>query len=186
MRFLAVFLAVVTLTATTSCSSRAPASAKYSKYYDFTAIESYSTFDRNSAFSEYQNIGDATRNSIELAIEQALDSLGYSYQQSDKADILISYHLIDKPKELKKYNRGVSFCHPCLSLGDNSGSKRRWRMLPGSLILDAINSENKRSIWRSVYPLNINVSDNSFEVQEKIQTAIGHMLDTFPSGSSST
>ncbi|WP_284243876.1 DUF4136 domain-containing protein [Thalassotalea insulae] len=168
------------LPAVTSCSGRLPASAKYSRYYDFSAIKSYSTFDRNSAFSEYQNISDATRNSIELAIEQALDSLGYSYQSSEQADILISYHLINKSKELKKYNRGVSFCRPCLTLSDRDNRQKTWRMQPGSLILDVVSRDSHRSVWRSVYPLDIKEQDNSFEVQEKIQTVIKHMLTSFP------
>ncbi len=175
-----VFLSFLTVFLIVGCSSKPVATAKYHSHFDFGNIESYSLYDRNSKFSEFQNISDATRNSIELAIEQAIEHLGYQYQNPQQADIVIGYHLINSAKELKKYNKGVKFCGPCLREGLASADKRSWQMLPGSLILDVVDRHNNRSIWRSVYPLKIKDNDNSFEVQDKIFAAISAMVNTIP------
>ncbi len=181
MRNLKRVISLSCLVLLASCSGRQEPMAKYSSYFNFSAVASYSTFDRNSSFAEFQNISDATRNSIEMSIEQALDAQGLKYQSSEQADIIIGYHLIDKAGELKKYNRGVKFCLPCLQASNHPQQKQHWPMLPGSLVLDVVNVKNNRSVWRSVYPLNIQSQDNSFEVQDKIMTAISVMLSTMPS-----
>lgn len=162
------------------CSSQPPATAKYKSNFNFSTIESYSTYPRNSAFGESQKISFATRNNIEIAIEQGLDSKGLIYQSNDKADVVIGYHLIDNFQDLKKYNQGVKYCDPCLHSGLAVQDKKAWKLLPGSLVLDVVDQKDKRSVWRSVYPLKINPKDNSQEVQVKIQQAIAYMIKTLP------
>jgi hypothetical protein len=163
------------------CVSQKAALSKYQTRYNFSDIKSYSTYDRSSEFSDFQNISDATRNSIELAIEQVFDKNGYFYAQVDKSDVVIGYHLIgNNNKELDKYNKGVGYCQYCLRGGEVAKGKKSWHMVPGSLILDVVNSKNNRSIWRSVYHLQIDEDDNSREVQKKIYQAIDNMIKRFP------
>lgn len=162
------------------CTNNSSATAKFKSSFNFSTIKSYSTYERNSVFGEFQNISDATRNSIEIAIEQAFEFRGLQYKSNDKADVIIGYHLINIPKEMKKYNKGVKYCDPCLHSGLAVKNKKTWKVLPGSLILDVVHQEKKRSIWRSVYPLNIKPKDNSHQVQEKIQLAIGTMMQALP------
>lgn len=162
------------------CSNRPSASAKYQTNFNFTNVESYSLYDRNSEFTDFQNMSDATRNGIELAIEQVLDAKGFGYKTIDKADVVVGYHLINNHKELRNYNRSVKYCRPCLSAGDAKKNKKAWRMLPGSLVLDLVSRDKNRTIWRSVYPLKIKPDDNSFEIQDKIYQAIDTMVKTLP------
>ena len=173
-------LSLLAVLAINGCSSSISATAKFNGNFDFNGISSYSTFDRNSDFSDFQNISDATRNGIELAIEQVLDDKGFDYQASKDADIIIAYHLINRGKELKTYNQGVKFCGPCLRGGQAKRNKKAWQMLPGSLILDVVDTKKHRSIWRSVFPLSVKQDDNSFEVQEKIYNAINKMMKALP------
>lgn len=164
----------------TACANNSLAYAKFQTNYSFSTIKSYSVYERNSDFSDFQNISDATRNSIEIAIEKALDSKGFQYKSTDEADVVIGYHLVNKAAELKKYNKGVRFCGPCLHAGSVAENKRLWKMSSGSLILDVVSKAKKRSVWRSVYPLKIKDSDNSFEIQDKILQAINAMVNTIP------
>jgi len=163
-----------------SCSSNYTATGKFQSSYNFSSIQSYSIFERNSRFGEYQNVSDATRNGIEIAIEQALENHGLVYRNNDDADIIIGYHIIDKSKELIKYNKGVKFYRSLLLGESEQDNQKKWNMTPGSLILDAVSTQHNRSIWRSVYPLKINEDDNSFEVQDKILNAIASMIKTLP------
>lgn len=162
------------------CSSQPPATAKFKSNFNFSDIQSYSTYSRNSEFGESQNISYATRNNIETAIERSFDSKGLLYQTNDKADVIIGYHLIQDKQGLNKYNQGVKYCDPCLHSGLAVQDRKSWQLLPGSLVLDIVDQQDKRSVWRSVYPLKIRPKDNSQEVQDKIQHAIRIMMKTVP------
>jgi hypothetical protein len=162
------------------CSSQPSATAKFKSNFDFTTIESYSTYPRNSVFGESQNISYFIRNNIEIAIEQGLDSKGLIYQSNDKADVIIGYHLIHSFPDLHKYNQEVKYCDPCLHSGLAVQDKKAWQLVPGNLVLDVVDQKDKRSVWRSVYPLKIKPKDNSQEVQEKIQQAVAVMIKTLP------
>lgn len=166
-----------------SCSSSKVATTSFRSNFNFTAVESYSTYGRNSAFGDLQNLSDSTRNTIELAIEQGFDDNGFHYKTIKKADIVVAYHVINRNfNELKRYNREVKYCGYCLKAGQASRKELEAKMLPGSLILDIIDPESQRSVWRSVYPLGFKEKDNSREMQEKINSAIENMLKDFPKG----
>jgi hypothetical protein len=166
-----------------ACSSSRLAISKFRNDFNFSQVSSYSFYDRNSDFSDFQNISDAMRNSIELAIEQVLDKNGFEYQQPKNADIVVAYHLVNKnAKELNDYNKGVGYCSYCLRGGEAQKNKKPWQIMPGSLILDIVSSKSQQSIWRSVYNLNIHQKkDNSKEAQLKIYQAIDAMMRKFPS-----
>lgn len=165
-----------------ACSTSRPAITKYRTNFNFSQVSSYAFYDRNSDFSNFQNISDATRNSIELAIEQVLDKKGFVYKIENNADIIVTYHLITKnSKELAKYNQGVNYCSYCLRSGEAQKSKEKFRVMPGSLIIDVLNPDNVNSVWRSVYDLEINFEkDNSKEIQLNIYSAIEAMIEKYP------
>jgi len=174
-------LILITLSLFFSACSNTVATAKYRSSFNFSSLKSYSTYDRNSPFSDFQNISDTKRNSIEIAIEQVLDNKGYHYKRVDNADIVITYHLVNRNrKELKKYNRGIRYCHWCLNVGVENINDRHWQMKPGSLIIDLVDIQDNRSVWRSVYPLSLDEKDSSFEIQEKIVLAISAMMLQLP------
>lgn len=168
--------------ALSACTSSPPAISKYQTSFNFSQVDSYAFYKRNSDFSEFQNISDTTRNSIEMAIEQVLDKNGFKYKVGNDSDIVITYHLVsENTKELLRYNRGVAYCSFCLRGGEAQKGKKQWQLIPGSLILDVIDPERKRSVWRSVYFLKINdKKDNSKEAQLKIYQAIDAMIDKYP------
>ena len=103
-------------------------------------------------------------------------------KSNEEADVIIGYHLIQNKQDLNKYNQGVKYCDPCLHSGLAVKDKKSWQIIPGSLVLDIVDQQDKRSVWRSVYPLKIKPKDNSQEVQDKIQQAIRAMMKTLPLG----
>ena len=167
-----------------SCSSSRPAFSKYQTSFNFSKVPSYALYNRNSDFTDFQNLSDATRNSIELAIEQVLDKNDFVYLIENEADIIVTYHLVSQnSKELERYNKGVAYCSFCLR-GGAEKNKKQWVIRPGSLIVDVIDPTKKRSVWRSVYALNIDAEkDNSKEMQLKIYQAIDAMIEKYPHSS---
>ncbi len=179
IRLLSCLAFIITLSACSTIS----ATTSFRDGFDFSSVESYSTYGRNSAFGDVQNLSDSTRNTIELAIEQSFDSNGFSYKVRQKADIVIAYHLLNRRSlELDKYNREVKYCGYCLRAGEATHAELENKLRPGSLILDIIDPKSQRSVWRSVYPLKFKADDNSREMQEKISTAVDSMLRDFPQG----
>jgi hypothetical protein len=164
-----------------SCSLSNTALTNYRGGFDFSTVQTYSTYDRNSSFAELQNISDTTRNSIEIAIEQVFDRNGFEFNTVTKADIVIAYHVVTHEiGDLQQYNKGVKYCGYCLKATQVSRKQLEKKFVPGSLIIDIINPSNSSSVWRSVYPLKIKEKDNSREVQEKIYNAIDVMLKDYP------
>lgn len=167
----------------TACSNLKEATTSFRSTFDFSAVKTYSTYDRNSTFGEIQNLHGNTRNTIELSIEQSLDSKGLSYKTPQNADIMISYYVIGQNfTEFKHYNREVKYCSYCLKVGQVSRQNLQSITEEGSLILDIIDPKKQRSVWRSVYPLGFKEEDNSREIQEKIITAVDSMLNDYPKG----
>ncbi len=180
IRLLSCLALIITLT---SCSLSNVATTSFRGGFDFSTVESYSTYGRNSAFGDLQNLSDSTRNTIELAIEQGFDENGFNYKVLKKADIVIAYHVINHDfNELKRYNQQVKYCSYCLKAGQASRQELQAKLRPGSLILDIIDPKSQRSVWRSVYPLNFKEKDNSQEMQEKISDAVDSMLQDYPKG----
>lgn len=178
-------LALITTLA--SCSFSNVATTSFRNSFDFASVETYSTYGRNSAFGDLQNLSDSTRNTIELAIEQGFDDSGLSYKTIKNADIVIAYHVINRNfNELEQYNRQVKYCGYCLRAGQATRKELLAKLRPGSLILDIIDPKNQRSVWRSVYPLRFKEKDNSREMQQKINDAIESMLQHYPNQKSLT
>lgn len=164
------------------CTAPERAISKYQTNFNFSEVNSYAFYKRNSDFSEFQNISDTTRNSIELAIERVLDNNGFIYRLTNDADIIVTYHMVNENNnELLNYNKGVAYCSFCLRGGEGQKDKKQWQVRPGSLIIDVIDPEKNRSVWRSVYYLKINdKKDNSAEKQIKIYQAIDAMIKKYP------
>jgi glutaredoxin len=164
-----------------ACSSVPDAGAVYQTRFDFSQVKTYSMYERNSEFREFQSIDDITRNGLELAIERAMDDKGFLYSNIDLADLIVSYHIIGKGgKDYALYNKAVLYCDYCLRANTWQTENKNWKISVGSLILDFVDPKTKRSVWRGVSDLDIDVEDNSRKSNEKIIMAIKSLLALYP------
>ncbi len=172
-------LVYISLIFLVSCSSSKTAQIKYQDFFDFTQITTYSLYKRDHVFNEWQSISDVLRNDIELAIENTLDSTGFKYTNVEHADVILTYYLADQnPRSLKAYNNGVNYCSYCLISADSGVRSDRLNIQSGHIIIDAIDSRSKRSVWRASAPLKIKEKDNSQVAQAKIHQVVAQMLST--------
>lgn len=164
-----------------ACSVNEGAGVVYHDSFDFSAVQSYSLYDRNSAFSDTQSLLDSHRNAIEIAIEGMMAKKHFSYIEPGQADVIVTYYVLNGNRsDYSSYNKEVHFCLHCLRATAWNTSKRYSTASQGSLILDLVDPKKQRSVWRSVYPLNIKDKDNSAKSNEKIQQAVASMLAQYP------
>jgi len=178
LKILVIALLIPLLSA---CSSNRSAGVVYHESFDFSQVKSYSLYNRNSPFTDSQNLIDIRRNAIEIAIERSMGNQKFNYTVPEQADVIVTYYLLNGiPGEYDKYNDVVRFCVQCLRANTWQTTKQYSNVTKGSLILDLVDPKQKRSVWRSAYPLDIDVKDNSAELNEKIQQAVSLMLAQYP------
>ncbi len=173
-------LIALLLLTVTSCSVKNSPVIYYNSF-DFSQVNSYSFYQSGSEFFDSQNLSYAQRSRIELAIEKHLDSQSFHYSDLNSADIIVTYHIVEQSTaNYKAYNKSVLFCAHCLRANSWIKGSTPWQVSPGSLIIDLVDPKNNRSVWRSIYPLNYQVEDNSMVMNEKITNAVAAMLSQYP------
>lgn len=146
--------------------------------FDFSSVKTYSLFPRESKFTELQEMSDFQRNRIELAVEQQMEQQHFSYSQFEQADVIISYFLVGNSlRELQKYNKGVKACLGC---SKNEQAALNKEIKTSMLVLDVLDSEKKRSIFRGYTKLDLDVEDTSEENQQETIEAVQLILSQFP------
>ncbi len=165
-----------------ACSSIKKAGVVYQDSFGFSAVKSYSLYDRNSPFSETQSLLDTRRNAIEIAIERTMASKKFNYQSPDKADVIVSYYVFNgKWHEYANYNKMVRFCTQCLRATTWRTEQQYVAISQGSLVVDLIDPKQNRSVWRSVHPLGLKTKENSADTNDRIKLAVSTMLAQYPS-----
>jgi hypothetical protein len=168
----------------TACSTSYDAGVVYHGSFDFSTIQNYSLYDRNSEFTEAQSLIDSRRNAIEIAIERTMAKQQFNYVPVEQADIIVSYYVVKGSKaDYFSYNKLVGFCQHCLRSSSWNTENIFPNITRGSLILDLISPTKKRSIWRSAYPLDLKDDDNSATTNNKIKHAVVSMLAKYPNAS---
>jgi len=164
-----------------ACSGVKKAGVVYHDSFNFSEVKSYSLYDRNSDFSETQSLLDTRRNAIEIAIERTMAKHNFSYEELDKADVIVTYHVFNgRRNDFSKYNETVHFCTHCLRATTWKTEQQYSLINRGSLILDLVDPKQNRSVWRSVYPLDIEAKENSAETNDRIKQAVSAMLAEYP------
>ncbi len=176
------FLSSFLLFILAGCSSGPQiALAHYFRAFNFDNVKSYAIYGRESDILNVQNINDVTRNQIELVIEHELDQRGLAYQESDNADLMVSYFWVGShAQDLNTYNVAINYCAACLNMTVDKSKKVKILATHNYLIIDLIDPQAKRSVWRSSYLLAMKEKENSRDAQEKIQQAIAQMFKQYP------
>ena len=178
---LKVVAAIVLVIFLNACSSNKIAGVVYHDGFDFSLVKNYSLYGRNSAVIETQSLLDARRNAIEIAIERTMASKKFNYAELEQTDIIVTYYVFDgKHGDFSKYNEAVRFCTHCLRATTWQTERKYSSITQGSLVLDLVDPKKKRSVWRSVFPLDLKEKENSAEINDRIKFAVATMLAEYP------
>ncbi len=176
-----ILISFILFTILCACSSVQEVGVVYHDSFDFSAVQSYSLYDRNSVFTDIQSLLDSRRNTIEIAIEKAMAKKKFKYVEPEQADLIITYHMFNGNRsDYSKYNKAVHFCQHCLRATTWKTDNIYSTLTQGSLILDLVDPHKQRSVWRSIYSLDIDEKDNSAKRNNKIQQAVISMLAQYP------
>ncbi|WP_171022253.1 DUF4136 domain-containing protein [Thalassotalea litorea] len=160
----------------TGCASQP--SANFNPGYAFSDIQSYALFPRDHAINDVQRLSDFQRNRIELAIEEGMEALNYSYAEQEKADVVVSYFFVQSSlAELKAYNREVKACLVCTEKEQRTLNKN---INTETLIIDLLSTKNMRSVYRKISGLKMKPKNSSDENQQLIIEAVQHGLADLP------
>lgn len=163
-----------------ACSSN-NAGVVYHDSFDFSRVKNYSLYERNSPFTETQSLLHNRRNAIEIAIEGTMAKKKFSYANVENADLIVTYHIFNgRGNDFSKYNKAVHFCSHCLRATTWQTDRQYSSVSEGSLVLDLFDPIRKRSVWRSIYSLDLEDKDNSAETNDKIKQAVAAMLEQYP------
>ncbi|WP_371376121.1 DUF4136 domain-containing protein [Thalassotalea aquiviva] len=161
------------------CASPAPV---HIQDHNFNSIKTYSLFARASKFNEIQALSDYQRNRIELAIERTMEEKNYAYAPVANADVIVSYFLVrDSTEDFIKYNKLVQACLGC---SKQKLAKQHHKIKPQTLVLDVLDNDSQRSVYRSYTSLKTELKNTSDENQQIIMQAVDKMLMNFPLGKS--
>ena len=110
---------------------------KYQPIFKFSQVKSYGLYGRNDEFNDWQALSDGVRNGIELAIEQSMDSQGFTLETAEQADVIVTYYLLHKGRKnsgraMKQYNHGVNYCSYCLTNTKTGTRAERLEIKPGA------------------------------------------------------
>ena len=170
-----LFISLVTLLIS-GCSSNPE--YRFDQEYNFAQVKTYGIFPRESKFSEIQYLSDFQRNRIELSIENVMEQRNFSHAEYEQADVVVSYFWVGRSlQELKDYNKGVKACLGC-SAAEQQGLNKDIKI--SMLIIDIIDNETKRSVYRSFNEIKLKEDNSSDENNNLIIEAVIEMLANFP------
>ena len=179
---------VVTLVVT-GCSFKS-VSLHHQADVNFTPLTTYALFDRDSVFSDQQDINTNLRNSIELAIENSFDDHGFVYKEMESADVIVAYALTGLPVlNPFNYTNNKVKCDFCrgekkvTNIQQQSQRQKSQQLYKadderdvGALVIDILDKNTFRTLFEGEYPLKIKKKNSSREVQEKIQEAVDEIM----------
>lgn len=157
-----------------ACSTTYTPETDKNPNYNFNDVKSYYVIGDER--QKKPMFSDIDRARLEGAIDDSMQQLGKLKEQESEADILISYFVVTKDKVKVNssysgnYSQGCYRCWPSYGAGVTHISTRDY--VEGTLVLDIIDNDTKRSVYRSklVKPL------KSFETLQEREQAMNNMV----------
>jgi hypothetical protein len=154
----------------------------YKAGYDFSKVRTFAYLPRKGGPADARVLSDMEVHRMHQAFSQALTAKGLVYvEQRQKADILASWHLVAQEKtDIRSYN--ATSYYQCWGCGPAVSDVSVQQYTRGTLILDLVDQDLGKSVWRGVMQSKIQEKrrvEGQQEFFNKIATA---MLSSYPPG----
>lgn len=185
-------LLILLLAFVTGCTSL-PVQTDYDPDVEFSMFRTYAWLERPPATDGDPRVDDnpLLHQRIHTAIDTGLQSAGYSMAEPAAADFLVSYYVTIENMT------SVTYINNYWGYGPGRGSRRHYnRARPGfypvysrpvvseyeqgTLILDIIQPQGRRLVWRGSASQQLDYSADPEARQEKLNTTVSAILENFP------
>ncbi|WP_169303121.1 DUF4136 domain-containing protein [Thalassotalea mangrovi] len=176
------------------CASGYKPDIDYNPEYNFSNINSFVVLDAMQPINEQENqafnvhLSDLDNDRIIKAISINLQNKGLTSTSMEQADIQVRYQVVTKDKtRIRSYNTSFYSCWSCGPYygGYNYGGPVNQvdvkEYVEGTLIIDLIDPQLKKSIWRSQVSQAVKENIPVAEKQARIQELVDAMLASFQS-----
>ncbi|MCX2982657.1 DUF4136 domain-containing protein [Halieaceae bacterium IMCC14734] len=152
----------------------------HNRDYDFTAAKTFAFMNRKSGPAESVVLSDMEINRVNNAFERALTMRGLTLvEKREDADILISWLLVTKEQtDVRSYN-STSY-YQCWGCGPAVSDVSVRQYTQGTLIVDMVDPEMRKSVWRSVVQSKLNAEHELEGQQERFNNVAEHMMAAYP------
>jgi hypothetical protein len=161
-----------------ACSTTYTPETDQSSNYDFASVETFHVIGDDHLKNPM--VSDINRVRIDDAVITAFKEQGKELDDTQSADVLISYFIVtkDKVKVNSTYSSGYGYYNRGYA-GVNHVSTRNY--VEGTLVIDIIDNESQKTVWRSTLTKSLKDYDSVSEREQAINNAVKSMMNTFPS-----
>lgn len=188
MRRLKIIVSPIILLLISGCSTLT-VNYDYNPKTDFTQLKTYNWLP----FPKGMKVNEFNRTRFITAVENTLSAKGFS-QNSSKPDFIIATHFGKKSKvditnwgytyAPNNYYTGYGYRHPgnygYSQTYAGTGGVSVYEYEEGTLILDFVDSNTKKLIWRATAKAIVSPASSPGKQTEKIKNAVDKILNGFP------
>ena len=183
--FHASLLMVVLVCSVAGCTTledivRSDTRVDYKKGYDFDHIERLAIAPASPSDDRPAVLDDEQTERVNLALRRALEKQGMQVvEEPGKADAIVDWHVVlEERSNVRSYN--AQSYYQCWRCGPAISDKNVSTYTMGTFIIDIVDPELSKSIWRGVVNGRLNdLSDMDLQ-QEQADAAANEILSKFP------
>ena len=179
LRLLTLTVASLFMLACASAGLPQP-SVDHNSDYDFTTAATFAFMNRKGGAAESTVLSDMEINRVNNAFALALTARGLTaVERKADADILISWLLVTKEQtDVRSYN-STSY-YQCWGCGPAVSDVSVRQYTQGTLIVDMVDPELRKSVWRSVVQSKLADERQLEGQQERFNAVAEHMMEQYP------
>jgi hypothetical protein len=165
-----------------ACVSAPKISTDYDPGYDFTGIANYFLVEHSAARDQGGMSTTLADQRVSRAIVAEMAARGLPAVPVEDADIILNFHIVTEDRtQVTSYNDGYGYNRYGHGRAYPRGRRQVdvWQYTEGTLILDLVDSAEKRIVWRG--ETSAIVKDRSTEQREAMATStIAAMFSQMP------
>jgi len=156
-------------------------STDYDPAVDFSGFGSYAWLDESSGVQgDREDVRSLLDRRIRKAIEDELETKGFTPVERDEAEVLVSYHLsIDKKLDVDTINTGVGYYRGWYGASARTETIVR-EYEEGTLLVDLIEPESRQLVWRGSGQSRLRDSSTPEQREKRVRQVVGAILKSYP------
>jgi len=162
-----------------ACASTPTANMDFDRAFDFSKVRNIAIQPINRTAASTVVISDMQVDRINQALTDELQRRGYQVVQDNaQADMLLTWHLITQERmDVRSYNTSSRYnCWNCAS----SSNVRVSQFTQGTFIVDLIDPNALRSVWRSTWESRLRDQPDPERAEENRRAAATAIFAQFP------